>query len=49
MKATPIIPGKLYRVIAADLDVTVIAAHPVDALLIGLDLSSILQKELNHG
>lgn len=32
MSATPIIPGRLYRVRGAGLDLTVIAAHGCDAI-----------------
>jgi len=32
MHATPIIPGRLYRVRGAGLDFTVIAAHGCDAI-----------------
>lgn len=32
MIATPIIPGRLYRVRGAGLDLTVIAAHGCDAI-----------------
>lgn len=38
MSATPLIPGRLYRVRGAGLDLKVIASHPCDALCIGLDL-----------
>ena len=38
MSATPLIPGRLYRVRGAGLDLKVIAAHPCDAICIGLDL-----------
>lgn len=32
MSATPIIPGRLYRVRGAGLDIQVIAAHGCDAI-----------------
>lgn len=32
MSATPIIPGRLYRVRGAGLDIKVIAAHGCDAI-----------------
>lgn len=32
MSATPIIPGRLYRVRGAGIDLTVIAAHGCDAI-----------------
>lgn len=38
MSATPLIPGRLYRVRGAGLDLKVIASHPCDALCIGLRL-----------
>jgi hypothetical protein len=36
MKATPLIPGRLYRVTGAGLNLVVIARHGCDAVLIGL-------------
>lgn len=33
MIATPVIPGKSYRVQGFGLDVTVLAAHPIDAII----------------
>lgn len=33
MKATPVIPGRLYRVTGKGFDMEVIAPHPIDALL----------------
>lgn len=38
MIATPIFPGKLYRVRGFGLDLRVIAAHPCDALLVLLGI-----------
>ncbi len=38
MSATPLIPGRLYRVRGAGLDLEVFASRPCDALCIGLDL-----------
>ena len=32
MTATPIIPGRLYRVRGAGLDIEVVAPHPCDAI-----------------
>lgn len=33
MIATPIIPGKSYHVRGCGLDMTVLASHPIDAIL----------------
>lgn len=38
MSASPLIPGRLYRVRGSGLDLEVVASHPCDALCIGLDL-----------
>lgn len=38
MSAAPLIPGRLYRVRGAGLDLKIIASHPCDAICIGLDL-----------
>lgn len=38
MFATPLIPGRLYRVRGSGLDLEVVAAHPCDAFCIGLEL-----------
>jgi len=38
MSATPIIPGRLYRVRSADLDLSIIATHPCEALCIAMDM-----------
>lgn len=38
MSATPLIPGRLYRVRGAGFDLKVIASHPCDAICIGLSL-----------
>lgn len=38
MSASPIIPGRLYRVRGTGIDVEVLASHPCDALCIGIDL-----------
>lgn len=38
MSATPLIPGRLYRVRGSGLDLKVIASHPCDAICIVLDL-----------
>lgn len=38
MVASPLIPGRLYRVRGSGLDLEVVASHPCDALCIGLDL-----------
>jgi hypothetical protein len=38
MIATPLIPGRLYRVRGCGLDLTIIASHPCDAICIGLSL-----------
>ncbi|MEN3067843.1 hypothetical protein [Uliginosibacterium sediminicola] len=42
MKSTPITPGKLYRVTGCGIDMAIEATHPVDALLVGLDVLEIL-------
>jgi len=36
MKATPITPGKFYRVTGQGIDITVHCSNPVDAVLHGL-------------
>lgn len=38
MRASPIIPGLLYRVRGSGIDCTVLAGHGCDAILIGLGL-----------
>ena len=38
MAATPLIPGRLYRVRGSGLDLNIIAPHPCDAICIGLNL-----------
>jgi hypothetical protein len=38
MSATPLIPGRLYRVRGSGLDLKVIASHPCEAICIGLGL-----------
>lgn len=38
MSAAPLIPGRLYRVRGAGLDLQVIASHPCEALCIAIDL-----------
>ena len=37
MIARPIVPGRLYRVRARGLDITVMAAHPCDAIAIAIE------------
>lgn len=37
MSATPIIPGRLYRVRSADLDIIVIAPNGAAAIIVMLD------------
>ena len=37
MKSTPIIAGRLYRVTGNGLDLTIIARHPCDALIIAVE------------
>lgn len=38
MIARPIVPGRLYRVRGGGLDITVMAAHPCDAIAIAMDI-----------
>ncbi len=38
MSASPLIPGRLYRVRGSGIDLKVLAAHPCDAICIGLNL-----------
>ncbi|WP_454734263.1 hypothetical protein [Cupriavidus pauculus] len=38
MSAAPIVPGKSYLVHGAGLSLTVIAANPVDAICVALDI-----------
>lgn len=38
MSATPLIPGRLYRVRGSGLDLNIIAAHPCEALCIAIDM-----------
>jgi len=38
MAATPIIPGRVYRVRGCGLDLNVIATHPCEALRIAIDM-----------
>jgi len=38
MSATPLIPGRLYRVRGAGLDLEVLASHPCEAICIGLEV-----------
>ena len=38
MSASPLIPGRLYRVRGSGLDLKVSASHPCDAICIGLNL-----------
>jgi hypothetical protein len=38
MSAAPLIPGRLYRVRGAGLDLQIIASHPCEALCIAIDL-----------
>ena len=38
MSASPLIPGRLYRVRGSGLDLKVLAPHPCDAICIGLNL-----------
>lgn len=38
MRATPIIPGRLYRVTGAGLDMPIVASHPCTALCTALSL-----------
>ena len=38
MSASPLIPGRLYRVRGSGLDLNIIAPHPCDAICIGLSL-----------
>lgn len=48
MTATPLIPGRLYRVRGAGLDMTVIASHPCDAIRITIDLLARAEKFRSH-
>lgn len=38
MKATPVIPGRAYQVTGYSLNMTVLAAHPVDAIVIAIQI-----------
>lgn len=38
MSATPLIPGRLYRVRGSGLDLGVLASHPCEAICIGLEV-----------
>jgi len=39
MSAIPLVPGRLYRVRSADLDLhNIIATHPCEALCIAIDM-----------
>ena len=38
MSATPLIPGRLYRVRGSGLELDVIATHPCEALCIAIDI-----------
>lgn len=38
MRATPIIPGRLYRVTGAGLNLLIVASHPCAALCTALSL-----------
>lgn len=38
MGAIPVIPGQLYRVRGAGIDICIAACHPCDALCIAIDL-----------
>ena len=38
MKATPIQPGRAYHVRGMGLDFTALAANPVDAICIGIEI-----------
>jgi hypothetical protein len=38
MTATPVIPGRAYQVSGFSLNMTVLAKHPVDAIVIAIEL-----------
>ena len=38
MRATPVIPGRAYHITGHGLDVTVLASHPVDAIVVGIEI-----------